>query len=199
MQNLDPEQLLQSYSKRARHLVEVALDLFYKNGFHATGIDTVLAKAGVSKMTLYNHFGSKEELIITTLRLRDLRWRKWFVTFVLKAADHPRDQLLATFDALHEWVNSRTFYGCMFINASAEHPKHNDPIRVAAAEHKKLVFEFILSLADACQAKDSDRLARQIYLLNEGVIIDAYVSENKDTARDAKLAAKILLDRELEN
>lgn len=192
-----PDEFLESYSDRAQHLIETALELFYRNGFHATGIDTVLAKANVSKMTLYNHFGSKEELILSALRLRDLRWRKWFISATEKNAETPRERLLATFDALHEWVNSRKFYGCMFINASAEFPKRADPIHKAAAEHKKLVYDYILSLTKAAGAKDSTGLARHIFLLNEGVIIDAHVSNNKKAAFEAKEAAAKLIAVEL--
>jgi len=188
-----PDEFLNSYSDRARHLIETALDLFYRNGFHATGIDTVLAKAGVSKMTLYNHFGSKEELILAVLRLRDLRWRQWFISTVESASDKPEERLLATFDALNEWVNSRKFYGCMFINASAEFPNRTNPIHIAAADHKRLVYEYLLSLSKAVRKKDSQRLARQIFLLNEGVIIDAHVSSNKDSSAEAKQAAVKLL------
>ena len=57
-------------ASRRDHLVDRAADLFYREGFHATGIDRVLAEAGVAKMTLYKHFGSKEALILATLRRR---------------------------------------------------------------------------------------------------------------------------------
>lgn len=189
----DTGQLLENYPKPAKRLLETALRLFYRNGFHATGIDTVLAKAGVSKMTLYNHFGSKDGLILAALRLRDTRWRHWFVEFVETHAEEPKDRLLATFDALHDWVNSRDFHGCMFINASAEFLRPKDPVRTAAAEHKRLVLQYITDLADAAGFKDSRHLARQIFLLNEGVIVDAHVSRNRDAATAAKSAALTLL------
>ena len=63
---------------RRDHLVETALALFMRDGFHATGIDRILSHAGVAKMTLYNHFKSKEELILAALRLRDERFLVWF-------------------------------------------------------------------------------------------------------------------------
>ena len=63
---------------RRDELVETALDLFYRNGFHATGIDRILAEAGVAKMTLYKHFRSKDDLIVAALERRDERFRAWF-------------------------------------------------------------------------------------------------------------------------
>jgi AcrR family transcriptional regulator len=69
---------------RRDHLVETALELFDRHGFHATGIDRILADAGVAKVTLYKHFSSKDDLILAVLRLRDERFREWFQA----AVDH---------------------------------------------------------------------------------------------------------------
>ena len=60
-------------------LIEAALELFQREGFHATGVDRILAEAGVAKMTLYHHFRSKDELILAALRLRDERFRNTFM------------------------------------------------------------------------------------------------------------------------
>ena len=82
-------------SDRREHLLDTALSLFGTEGFHATGIDKILASAGVAKMTLYNHFRSKDELILAALRRRDERFRHWFVREVEHRAATPRDRLLA--------------------------------------------------------------------------------------------------------
>ena len=87
---------------RRDHLVETALGLFMRDGFHATGIDAILAEAGVAKMTLYNHFKSKDELILAALRLRDEQFLEWLVSAVEARADKPRGRLLALFGALDE-------------------------------------------------------------------------------------------------
>ncbi len=106
---------------RRDHLVDTALEMFCRDGFHATGIDKILAQAGVAKMTLYNHFRSKDELILAVLRRRDERFRRAFVRAVERRASAPRDRLLAIFDALGEWFCRNDFTGCTFINASAEY------------------------------------------------------------------------------
>ncbi len=193
LDSIDPQEMLEPYSKRARHLIETALKMFYMNGFQATGIDTVLNESGVSKMTLYNNFGSKEELILATLRLRDLRWRRWFVNFVEAAATTPEGKILATFDALDAWINEKNFYGCMFINAAAEHGGLDDPIRKEASEHKRLVRDYLVKIASECKTDKPEDLATQIFLLNEGVIVDAHVSGNKAAAVMGKKAAELLL------
>jgi len=81
-------------SKREK-LVETALKLFCSGGFHATGIDRILAESGVAKMTLYNHFKSKDELILAALRLRDERWRHWFERAVERGASDPNVHITA--------------------------------------------------------------------------------------------------------
>ncbi len=132
---------------RRDHLVDTALALFQRDGFHATGIDTIVAEAGVAKMTLYNHFKSKDELILAALRLRDERFRDWFVAAGEVRAGKPRGRLLALFGALDEWINQPGFSGCTFINAADEYGRPDDPIHRAAAEHKRLVRDYVRDIA----------------------------------------------------
>src|SRR5258708_34708744 len=104
-------------SARREELVDRALELFYRHGFHATGIDRILAEAGVAKMTLYKHFKSKDELILAALTRRDEKFRTWFMREVERRGRTPRERLLVVFDILAAWVQSRQFRGCMFVNA----------------------------------------------------------------------------------
>ena len=181
-------------SGKRDHLVDTALGLFSRHGYHAMGIDRILAAAGVAKMTLYNHFKSKDELILAVLRRRDERFRNWFMRTVERRAKAPRDRLLAIFDALGEWFAERDFSGCMFINASAEFADRDDPIHGLSAEHKRLVLGYIGELTAAAGAENSDELARQLFLLGEGAIVAAYVAGQADAAKQARKAAEILLD-----
>lgn len=180
-------------SKRDQ-IVDTALDLFYRNGFNATGIEKVLSDAGVARMTLYNHFKSKEELILAVLRLRDERFRDWLARCVEKNADTPRDRLLALFDAHAEWFAEEGFRGCLFINAAAEFSGNSDSIHRIAAEHKRLITSFIRGLAVAAGAKNPDVLADQISLLLEGAIVSAQVLGDGVWARKARNAAEVLID-----
>ena len=183
---------------RRDHLVDTALMLFQRDGFHATGIDTILAEAGVAKMTLYNHFKSKDELILATLRLRDEQFLDWFVAAVEARADKPRGRLLALFGALDEWINQPDFSGCAFINATAEYGRPDDPIHLAAAEHKRLVRDYIRATAEQAGAPDADALADVLDLLMQGAIVSAHVSGNRDAAKIARRAAAVLIKRALD-
>ena len=184
-------------SAKREQLVDTALELFYQHGFNATGIDKVLAEAGVAKMTLYNHFTSKDELILAALRRRDERFRNWLMRSVEERADTPRARLLAVFAALDAWFKQDDFRGCMFINAAAEFSGIADPIQGAAAEHKRLVAGYLAGLAEEAGAKDPERLAFELSLLLDGAIVCAHVCGVSDAAARAQAAAEVLIDTAL--
>ena len=175
-------------------LVRKALEIFYREGFHATGMDRLVAETGISKTTMFKHFRSKEELILAVLRLRDEDFRNWLFRRMARAGA-PRDQLLAMFDALAEWFASPSFRSCMFIKAASEYPDPDHPIHAQAAEHKRLLFLQLRTIAQDAGAADPDALARRLLLLKEGAIVTAHLGHEKDPAGDAKVAAETLLER----
>lgn len=184
-------------SIRRDHLVDTALTLFSRNGFHATGIDRILSESGVAKMTLYKHFKSKDELILAALRRRDELHRNWFMREVEKLASTPRERLLALFTALENWFESEEFSGCCFIHATAEYGDKDDPIHAAAAEHKRLVRAYVRELAESAQVKEPDVLTDQLMLLMEGAIVSAHMTSDSAPAAQARAAAEVLIARAL--
>ncbi|MEQ9071594.1 MAG: TetR/AcrR family transcriptional regulator, partial [Gimesia chilikensis] len=108
-----------SPSKRDQ-IVDKALQLFYRQGFNGTGVDTIITEAGVSKKTLYSHFRTKDELILATLRKRDELFRNNLMRETERRTSDPRERLFAVFDFLTGWFHEEGFSGCMFINAAAE-------------------------------------------------------------------------------
>lgn len=183
---------------RRDHLVETALALFMRDGFHATGIDGILSQAGVAKMTLYNHFKSKDDLIVAALCLGGERFRHWFTQAVEAKAENPRGRLLALFGALDEWINQPDFSGCAFINAAAEYGRRDDPIKRAAAGHKHKIRDYVRGLAAEAGAPDANALADGLNLLMEGAIVTAHVSGRRDAALVARRAATLLIKRALD-
>ena len=178
---------------RREKLVQTALTLFNRHGIHATGIDTILAEAGVTKMTLYKHFRSKEELVLAALRRYDEEFRNSMMRAVERKGPTPRERLLALFDFLDELCQRKDFFGCKFINASAEYSDHDHPIHIAAAEHKKLVMIFVRKLAAAAGAQNPDQLAEQLFFLMEGALVTAHVSGQTDACIRARRAAEVLI------
>ena len=180
---------------RREHLLQTAIAVFNRDGFHAAGIDRILAEAGVAKMTLYNHFRSKEDLILAALRRRDEDFRNWFARTVEARAADPVARLYAMFDVLGEWFRDPDFRGCTFINAAAEYGDHSDPIHAAVAEHKRLVESYIETLARAAGAREPVQLARSLMLLMEGAIVVAHAQGNVEkVAADARRAAESLIE-----
>ena len=109
-------------------LLQVALDLFARNGFHATGLDAIIDAAGVSKQTFYNHFESRDALVLATLELRRQTETKLFVRlFHELAGSDPRQQLYAHIDVIQEWFRQPEWLGCICIRAASEFPSPTEP------------------------------------------------------------------------
>jgi len=175
-------------------LVQKALRAFYRHGFHATGMDTLVAETGISKTSMYKHFRTKEELILAALRLRDEHFRIWLYGRMEALADTPRQQLIAMFDALEEWFGEPGYKGCMFIKASSEYQEASHPIHQQSAEHKRLLESHVTELAVQAGLANPEVLARQLLLLKEGAIVTAHLGHTDNPARDAKAAAVRLVN-----
>ena len=142
---------------RREHLVTTALRLFAEGGYHGTGIDAILKRAGVSKKTLYNHFRSKEELILAVLRHYDSVFRNDFMRRVELSSDSPRERLLSVFDVAESWFAKDEFYGCMFIKAIGEYSENSVSIREICKEFKRLVRDYFHDLCVQNAVRDPRR------------------------------------------
>ena len=182
-------------SFKREQLIKTAVELFAKKGIHATGIDTIVEHSGVTKKTLYAHFGSKEELVLAALRQYDGLFRQSFMQQVERKARTPKARLLAIFDVSDAWFRQNNFYGCMFINAVGEHSEPDTSLRSVCSEFKRLMGEFIQDLCVQAGVKNPKSLAEEIALLLEGAIVTAQVSCKPDAAKIAKRMAKTLIDK----
>lgn len=180
-------------------LLETAVKLFSQHGYHATGIDRIIAESGVSKKTMYNHFKSKDELILAALRRWDEDSRLWLMRAMEKHDKDPQRQLLALFDVLDDWFVSQQFYGCLFINATAEFADPESPIHAAAAEHKRLFRVYLRELALKAGAAQPDDLVAQLALLMEGAIVTAQFTNNARAGAQAKSAAITIMNQAFES
>lgn len=180
----------------ARRVLDAASELFYERGIGATGVDTIVERSGVTKMTLYKHFGSKDELVGAYLRRRDRRWREWLTAEVESRADSPRERLLAVFDALDNWLGGEveSFRGCAFINAATEIADPDHPARAAALEQKRWMGDYLEKLALEAKATDPKRLAEQLWVLFEGATVTTTMSSRRGPTQTARGAAASLID-----
>ncbi len=172
-----------------------ALDLFHSQGFHAVGLDRILAEVGVTKTTFYNHFESRDALICDAIKTRDQWDRAAFERRVRERAGYaPRDMLLAMFDVLDEWFTHEDFRGCIFLHACAEFPSPNHPVHRAAASHYAVSEGDVAKMASAAGVSHPETLAKEWVLLLEGAITHRMATGFDLSARVAKGIATRLLD-----
>ncbi len=179
-------------------LIGAADDLFYRDGFHAVGLDRLLDEVGVTKTTFYNHFESKDALILAVLNDRDRWWREEFMKMLRKrGGDEPRGQIAAIVDVLQDLFASNQFNGCIFVNVSAEFPLPHDPGHKAASEHKGLMEMILRDLALRAGATDAVAMSEQLAMLMEGAFVTHQVTRNPRAADIARHTAALLIERYL--
>jgi AcrR family transcriptional regulator len=166
-------------------ILETSDRLFYSQSIRAVGVDTIAAEAGISKRTLYNHFPSKDALIVAYLSRR---------LKPITASDLPPvEQILGDFDRLERSFARSGFRGCPFVNAVAElgEPRHAaNKIAIAFKDQRRTWFRDLLTKLDV---PDADGLATQLALLVDGAIAAALVRGEPKMARAAREAARTLL------
>ncbi len=183
---------------RREELVDAAMKVFYSRGFHASSLDDILSESGVSRMTLYNHFKSKDELIIAAMRRRDEIFRNKLMKFVESKGKQPIDRIVAVFDFHEDWFTSNDFCGCMFINSAAEFSDAGSAPRRLAAEHKQDLLRYITELCETTTVKDPADVAEQLIILIEGAIVSARVvsqvtGSGSDVGAPARLAKRMAM------
>ena len=169
----------------AERILETADRLFYGQGIRAMGVDTIAAEIGISKRTLYNHFPSKDALIVAYLQRR--------LRLVPTSTKPPARQILDDFDRLERAFAAEGFRGCAFVNAVAElkDPKHAaNQIALAFKEMRRQWFRELLGRAGVA---DPDGLSLQLMLLVDGAIAAVVVRRDPTVARAAREAARVLL------
>ena len=157
-------------AKTRQKLLAAARELFYENGICATGVSAVAERAGVTKMTLYAHFRSKDDLVAAYLEDNDLRWRA-FLEEELSGYEDSRDRLLAVCDAYRGYFTAREMRGCAFVNCAAEFPDPDHPTRRMIRRHKAGVRERLRDLAAEAGAQDSATLAERLFVVLEGAYV----------------------------
>lgn len=164
------------------HIIQTAHDLFYKEGFHASGVELLAQNADTTKRTLYAHFGSKDGLIDAVL---DYRHDLFMAKLAAALDEKPKSQTACAYlDFIQNWTRSPDFYGCMFINACGEYSdKQSSPHRKSAA-HKAQIRKLLRTRLHEGGAENADKLADTVFLLGEGLIVAAQTGQQDLTAGD---------------
>jgi AcrR family transcriptional regulator len=168
----------------SERILETADRLFYGQGT-VIGVDTIAAEADVSKRTLYNHFPSKDVLILAYLQRR--------LRLIPTSDAPPAQQILQDFDRLERAFASEGFRGCAFVNAVAELKNPQHAANAVALQFKELRRQWFQTLLARGGATDPAGLSLQLLLLVDGAIAAALVRKDPTVARAAKEAARVLL------
>jgi AcrR family transcriptional regulator len=177
---------------RERILAAVA-ELFYRDGIHTTGVARVAEVAGVSIRTLYQHFGSKDDLVLAYLRQfrtdRPIEAERQ----LLRTELPPRERLLAIFGplALDQPGPAR---GCPFHDAAVEGAGAMPEVSRLVAEHKAAFRDLLVDTAEQANLRDAESVGRQLAVLYEGATALATSCDDLRVIEDARSAAATLVD-----
>lgn len=174
-------------------LLAAASELFYEDGVHTVGIDRIIEHAGVSKGSLYNTFGSKDELIRAYLTARHERTMERMTSELAARFDNARDRLVGVFDVQAMSFNEPDFRGCAFIRAGAESTA-GDVVEAAADQYRAWVRALFVDLATEAGAKDPAALAQQLIVLYDGAGISAWMDHDPSVAAASRSIAQMLVD-----
>jgi AcrR family transcriptional regulator len=176
-------------------ILDAAYELFSRNGIRAVGIDAIIQRSGVARMSLYRHFGSKDALVLAFLERREERWTKdWLQREVQGRASDPADRLLAIFDVFDAWFQRDDFEGCSFINVLLEIADPESELHRASADYLARIRAFVRQLAAEAGAADPEGLAHKWHILMKGSIVAAGEGDRDAARRAREVAALVLRD-----
>lgn len=178
---------------RAR-ISKSASRLFYRRGIRAVSMDDVARAAGVTKVTVYQHFSSKKCLLLDTLRTRQEERQKSLTKYFAGTAHLPAAERLASiFDWLYEYWSRDGWRGCPFVNAAAELAPETDAVREVALQSKMTLRDSLREFAAAASVREPEKTAEALMLLIEGATTLAMLERNPKAALKAKEVAQAIL------
>jgi AcrR family transcriptional regulator len=175
-------------------ILETAYELFARHGIQAVGVDEIIRQAGVAKATFYNHFPSKDDLVLEFLNLREERWTKtWIDGETRHRADTPEEQLLTIFDLFDEWFHREDFEADSFVNVLLElGPSH--PAGKASIEHLGNVRAIVMKLAEEAGLRATESFTRSWHILMKGSIVCAAAGDT-EAGKRAQAMARLLIEQ----
>jgi AcrR family transcriptional regulator len=180
-------------SDKRQHIVETAYALFKRLGYHATGIDRIIAQSDVAKMTMYRHFPTKDDLIVAVLEYRAKRFDAQLDRLTQKAAT-PERKIATIFDWYRHWFEGPDFHGCLFQHALAEFGDPGHPVFKAVAEQKNGFKRRLLRILEETMPRARAASASTaLFMLLEGATLLAQLGQGSGAIRDARKAAREII------
>ncbi|MFC5727293.1 TetR/AcrR family transcriptional regulator [Nocardioides vastitatis] len=176
-------------------ILDTASALFYERGIRAVGVDLIANEAGTTKKTLYDRFGSKDELVAAYLSRRAARWAAYLTDYLDRHATEPGPQrVLAVIDALEEWLKGQD-RGCAFVNAYAEIGGTDHPGNAVIRQDKQDMRALFVRLVEEAGIPDPEVVGAQVHLLYEGAIVVRTAGGIDEAYDEARAAMTRLLSR----
>jgi AcrR family transcriptional regulator len=176
-------------------IVRSAAALFDKNGFNATGVDAVVAAAGVAKMTLYQHFPSKDQLVLAAVRHLAEQQEAWIRGMAARTAVQRNLRPLEPFRDLETWVKAGTYAGSAVLKAAAEFPSPQHPIHAELGVLRQRLTVALADLLGECGYPDSVTKARRLKIVLDGAMAGAQGPDAVASLRDANALATMVIQR----
>ena len=163
-------------SPARRRLLDTATRLFYAEGIHAVGIDRIIAEAGVAKATFYNHFPSKDDLVLAYVEEQDRLGREAVAALPKQP---PRKMIAAILARIGEAAVAGDYRGCPFLNAAAEYPDRASAVRQAIDVRRAWYHGVLRNLLAADGDPAPSVTASLLVALSDGLLETAYMDDPK--------------------
>lgn len=185
--------MMTSIDNPKERLLRTATRLFYAHGIARVGINEVIREAGIARMTLYNHFASKEELVRAVLKMQLADWQTSLNEGLATRPDDPKNQLLGVFDLLEERFLTPQFRGCIALNFTQENSGQDEKLTEISQAHKFAVFKLLEKMVKALPVQEHEELARGLLLIHNGATVLAQMGGKAYQSGDARRAAASLI------
>lgn len=173
-------------------LLQTARELFLQDGIPQTGINAITAKANVARMTLYNNYASKDDLILAVFE-QESELRREAITSTQDLLEGPFEKVLAVFVVALDLASQKGFRGCAFLNLAIEAAAPDSALHILAKRHKDWIRKNILLNLGEGNFHDPDTLAQQVCVLWDGGIVGAYVHQSNEPIVTARDATRVLM------
>jgi AcrR family transcriptional regulator len=174
-------------------IMKTATDLFYRQGIHAVGVDTIASEAGTNKMSFYRNFASKDELVAEYLRGEEREGWQWWDETLAAHAGNPRLQVESLFDIVVENNCGDDSRGCALANAAVEITEPGHPARPVIEKYKAEMRRRFQQLARDMHARDPEGLGDSLMLLWEGAYLARVTMGRHGPVQGAAKAARALI------
>lgn len=171
-----------------QRILEAANEMFYAEGIRAISADRIIAAAGVSKVTFYRHFPTKDDLVLAYLHSRSEAERVAIEGMRDAHSDDPCAALCAIARSVAEASCTTGFRGCVHINAAAEYADPTHPVRQAVAAHRRWFAGLVAELLAGLGISD-ETVVDQLVMLRDGAMISGYLGTTPGTRAETLIAA----------